>query len=568
MKKKFFYFCTALLCAIAISSCSNEEQVETLNGQVPMTFSVCMDEGTRSSLDDNGKSVLWQEGDKISIFDSKMKNNVFTLISGAGTKNATFGGSATPSAEYQVSYPYTSNAKVASKAISDMTMPKEQKATSDTFDPEANIMIATTEGGEFTFKQVSCFVKLTTTEAYSKIVFTTNAGENIAGSFTMEYGDVPVINITANGSSSVSLVPVSGESFAAGTYFIGLLPTNMENGFTIECYNADNSKKTVRKKTGKVTIFQCGKIINLGEPNTGSDWTEEVIESPHVCDHYYEFGKGNKEYVDFDLPGGILWAKCNLGAMEPWEYGDYYAWGATEPWLQSYHIDENSKLGSVTSFCKWKKDSDGNNYSYDWNHTPYQTTTSPTQYSDIRFSKYSNNKPAYTADGYLNTDDAKKTILDPEDDAAHVQWGDGWRMPTYLDLLRLQNNTYWVWTRNYKGSGVSGYIVYKPKDERHKGKVKYESNVIDDISSQYNESTDTHIFLPSSGHCYKNILYVGYFTSLYGYYWLSSMVVDGGNIMPSIPVTADCRIFYSYREKANTANPRYEGFTIRAVRTK
>ena len=37
------------------------------------------------------------------------------------------------------------------------------------------------------------------------------------------------------------------------------------------------------------------------------------------------------EYVDLGLPSGTLWATCNIGAEEPEEYGDYFAWGETKP---------------------------------------------------------------------------------------------------------------------------------------------------------------------------------------------------------------------------------------------
>ena len=35
-------------------------------------------------------------------------------------------------------------------------------------------------------------------------------------------------------------------------------------------------------------------------------------------------------WVDLGLPSGILWAKYNVGATSPEEYGGYYAWGETE----------------------------------------------------------------------------------------------------------------------------------------------------------------------------------------------------------------------------------------------
>jgi len=35
------------------------------------------------------------------------------------------------------------------------------------------------------------------------------------------------------------------------------------------------------------------------------------------------------EYVDLDLPSGTLWATTNVGADNPEDYGDYFAWGET-----------------------------------------------------------------------------------------------------------------------------------------------------------------------------------------------------------------------------------------------
>ena len=37
------------------------------------------------------------------------------------------------------------------------------------------------------------------------------------------------------------------------------------------------------------------------------------------------------DYVDLGLPSGTLWATCNVGADSPDGYGDYFAWGETEP---------------------------------------------------------------------------------------------------------------------------------------------------------------------------------------------------------------------------------------------
>ena len=37
------------------------------------------------------------------------------------------------------------------------------------------------------------------------------------------------------------------------------------------------------------------------------------------------------DYIDLGLPSGTLWATTNVGANAPEDFGDYFAWGETEP---------------------------------------------------------------------------------------------------------------------------------------------------------------------------------------------------------------------------------------------
>ena len=113
------------------------------------------------------------------------------------------------------------------------------------------------------------------------------------------------------------------------------------------------------------------------------------------------------EYVDLGLPSGTKWATCNVGATAPEAYGDCFAWGETEP--KDY---------------------------YDWNTYKFTTDGCRT------FTKYND------TDG--------KTTLDPEDDAAAVNWGGRWRMPTDAEWIELEENCTWTWTRL---NGVNGCEV-------------------------------------------------------------------------------------------------------------
>lgn len=121
---------------------------------------------------------------------------------------------------------------------------------------------------------------------------------------------------------------------------------------------------------------------------------------------------GNHEFVDLGLPSGTLWATCNIGANSPEEYGDYFAWGEIRP--------KDTYDWSTYQYC------DGGDY-----NAPY--------YNMI--TKYCND-PIYGYNGYTDT----LTTLLPEDDAAMVNWGNDWRMPTSEECGELLRFTAFILT--------------------------------------------------------------------------------------------------------------------------
>ena len=116
-----------------------------------------------------------------------------------------------------------------------------------------------------------------------------------------------------------------------------------------------------------------------------------------------------------EMGDGLKWATCNIGAENPWDYGDYYAWGET-----------------------------ATKESYAW--TNYIFAKDPSDYS-IGVKKYSE-------------EDSYKTLF-PEDDAATSLWKDPWRMPTVEEWAALRDTTLytWKWETNYNGSGKNGMLV-------------------------------------------------------------------------------------------------------------
>ena len=147
-----------------------------------------------------------------------------------------------------------------------------------------------------------------------------------------------------------------------------------------------------------------------------------------------------------DLGLSVKWANMNVGAESPEDYGDYFAWGET-----------------VTKA------------NYGWN-TYFDTNT-----GGWKFTKYNN--------------EGGKKVLDPEDDAAHVNWGGSWRMPTKAEWQELYDNCTWTWTTQ---NGIKGYKVTS-------NKAGY---------------TDKFIFLPAAG--YRDISALDGVPP-HGLYWSSSL---------------------------------------------
>lgn len=124
-------------------------------------------------------------------------------------------------------------------------------------------------------------------------------------------------------------------------------------------------------------------------------------------------GKENgHEYVDLGL--SVKWATCNVGAESSEDYGDYFAWGEVEP--KDYY-----SMGTYK-------------YCYHDKLTKYCTQSSE-------------GKGGFTDN---------KIVLDPEDDAAIVNWGGAWRMPTGAEFTELLKKCKWTLTRH---NGVYGYVV-------------------------------------------------------------------------------------------------------------
>ena len=161
------------------------------------------------------------------------------------------------------------------------------------------------------------------------------------------------------------------------------------------------------------------RTINGDLNHTGDLDVEDItllINGYLTGEKEYFNGGGDDSHEAVDLGLSVKWATMNVGANAPEEYGDYFAWGETEP----------------KDIYNWS--------TYKWCNGSQRTQTK--YCTALRFGTVDN-----------------KTVLELADDAARANWGGSWRMPTKAEIDDLVYLCSWEWTTQ---NGVSGQKVTGP----------------------------------------------------------------------------------------------------------
>ena len=221
------------------------------------------------------------------------------------------------------------------------------------------------------------------------------------------------------------------------------------------------------------------------------------------------------EYVDLGLPSGLLWATCNVDAANEEEAGLYFQWGDTQGYTAE-QVGDGEGLKAF-SWADYKFSIDG---------------------SSSNFSKY-------------NPSDSK-TVLDPEDDAAHVNMGGNWRIPTFDEYKELYLNTdvYLVPTEGEEIQGTAqeqGGSVGINWASRPGGTLK-------GVKFYKKGDKQTYMFVPAAGVAYEGSMQnVGQNCNL----WSSSLHSPG---------VLNAWVFsFSAFGGTNGYNIRCNGFPVRGV---
>ena len=502
----------AFAAIVSFASCSSEDNttIENESATKVMTFTATQEgdeQSTRAAISTSDSKVInWEEGDQISIFDGT-NNKQFTLKDGKGTPNATFTGEALESGSYTAVYPYQENASLSGNDVTNVTLPATQTATANSFDKNAALMMAQSNSTTLNFKNAIRLVKVTTQFACKKIVLSANEDIAGTGTLTMTFDNAndnytSSFTFNSGNSKTITLKPATGESFGAGTYYIVVPPITLTNGFTIT-FTAEDDKEYTRK-SNKSTTFNRSRIKDLGSfATTGDYWYDAARGDIVKADQEVDMGVFEINGTNYRL----IFAKSNLTkdglAANEYDYGDYFAWGATEPWYTSYTITDGTPIVAAGN---WEI-SDG----YSQANAPLYNGSSYTKYT-VRYD-----------------------VLEADDDAARQILGGDWQLPRKEIWKALYDTSKYAWSWTIKG-GYNGYQVTSTTDD-----------------------TKT-LFLPAAGKVEDtSFSYVG----SDGYYWSGT----AWSALPAKPADAALILdFNSNLVRPTGSGARYVGRSVRPVR--
>ena len=365
--KRTVMILAAVALVLGLSQCKKEPKV--IEGEVPITLSVKANNGSRIDVNPSTGAVAFENGDVVYVANGNKFVGTLTCNGNNFTGNISnptlneplyffFLGNKTPEETLEAGVSTS-----CSVVITDQTTkyPVISFATSDqTF----------TGAGNYTayFFNKAALVKFDVTTPSTSPVCLVGMNNRVTVDFTSNG-----FAYSMEGEGCITLAAGSGERWAI------LLPQASMNSAPAHTLDL-------------AYIGTCGHIPPIWENDYHTDGIEVNVTDYNVTDH---------GFVDLGLPSGLLWATCNVGADNPEDYGNYFAWG---------EISTKSN--------------------YNWDTYQYSNG------GEKAITKYCYN----SAHGYNGFVDNLATLLS-EDDAATANWGNGWRMPTQAEFQELINNT-------------------------------------------------------------------------------------------------------------------------------
>ena len=403
MKKALFIMAAALM---TMTQCRKQETMPVTPSANTIKMTVTAGSGAKTDINTETGAITWSAGDKLYVSDGTNWLGSLTLVGEGGSAQGTFTGSIAGIDESETTCHF-------------FYLGHDNGMTEPTGTAAVNISFAAQDGtraGAMKYHtgygstdvtvqdgEYAGYVIMDTKIAIAHINFTTDGTMAYTGSVTM------------GGTGIFNTLSVSPD----GSTFTG----SGDEGITI-----GNGGGTTGERYVTLIPTETADVLNVaftGDATGSMTFAKGIHENKfygmsEAIAVTLEAAGPTHEYVDLGL--SVKWATCNVGASTPEDYGWYFMWGST--------------TNGGDSNCIWATcPGNGGNSSSD-----------ASAFDTWKSSNLTNN------------------VLNSDVDAASVNWGGGWRMPTTGEWQELYDNTTREWTGNYNSTGVAGRIFTSKTD--------------------------------------------------------------------------------------------------------
>ena len=258
---------------MSCSACVSEIDPVTLSDRLYASI----EDGTGTKVyADQDLKLLWNAGDKISVFNRSTYNSCFRFTGQDGDNAGDFeditasGLHTGNSLEHLYAvYPYSESVRINNSGTTiSLTVPAEQKYADNSFGTGANVMVAVTENNFLAFKNVCGYLALKLYGpgvSVGRISIRGNSGEKLSGAAEVSAGidALPSVQMSATASDSITLVcdpPVELSSGAESCklFWLAVPPVTFAQGFTITVVDAEGG--VFEKQTSKSLTITRNKL--------------------------------------------------------------------------------------------------------------------------------------------------------------------------------------------------------------------------------------------------------------------------------------------------------------------
>lgn len=330
MKYRLFYVGAMIM---AVCACTKEVN-QNINVKIPteaLNVSVTGTD-TRSSLGEDGKSVLWTDGDAVSVLSNVTGASTVDMpLSGINGSSATISGEvAVGTSELMMVYPtsaVTSYLFDAANPSLTLSLPSGQTAVEGTFDNNSNIAVAYAEKTpgvpeveNVVFHNVCGMIKFTIptdlAEAVTEVTFKNNGTSPLAGTYTVN----PSTMEGAAGTGSTSLT-MTGAFEAGKTYCFISLPAKVE-GFTLTMKTEHHNYSVTNGSVFEIASGSNKKLPTLAFKAAPDVWAQHYVSGGKLIgtrlklDNANLSDNGQDVYVEVKNAAGDVYRSLSCESKE------------------------------------------------------------------------------------------------------------------------------------------------------------------------------------------------------------------------------------------------------------